>query len=93
MGDKNHEKFGSPIMTSQGPSRWFRGEPEISEVHMATFEQRWMCPMDNCNGEMQYNGSQWPMSPPGYHHTCTECGFTAALCGVSYPRNVYRPQS
>ncbi len=51
---------------------------------------RWLCPIDNCGGEMKYAGWQWPVNPAGNHHTCDKCGFTAAVRGERYPRTVFR---
>jgi len=89
--DPRHEKFGQGIgaLTTGGQSRWFNAEPEIAEKPVQTFEQRWMCPMDDCSGEMVFNGLTWPTGDPGYHHTCDTCGFTAAIHD-RYPRNVTR---
>ena len=67
-------------------SRWFRGEPLLIERPVRTYEQRWMCPVKPCDGEMRYNGMMWPTADPGYHHTCSKCGFTAAITGAQYPR-------
>ncbi len=84
---EEHEKYGSTITGS----RWFNEEPEITEQEVKTFTQRWMCPIKDCDGEMRFNGVAWPMVEPGYHHTCVECGFTAAVEGKQYPREVHRP--
>lgn len=85
---KEHEQFGKTITGS----RWFNQEPEIVERPVRTFEQRWLCPMDECSGQMVYNGMSWPMNPPGYHHTCSECGFTAAIHGKRYPLTTTRSE-
>ena len=82
------EEFGTTITGS----RWFNAEPEIEEVEVKAFRQEWLCPKEDCSGKMVSNGYSWPMNPPGYHHTCTECQFTAAPrdgqrfpCEVTYP--------
>lgn len=67
------DDLGRPVMISGNRySRWFRPEPNI-------VEGRWRCPHNDCDGYMISNGSVWPMNPPGYHHSCTACGFTAAI--------------
>ena len=81
------EDFGTTI----AGSRWFNSEPKIVERLMVPIQERWLCPMDSCGGEMKFNGSTWPMSDPGYHHTCTKCEFTAAISSARYPRVTYRP--
>lgn len=80
-----HERFGRTI----AGSRWFNGKPFITVRSVTPVQENWRCPLVDCNGFMVYNGSQWPMSPPGYHHTCSACGFTAAI-HEKYPRIVYR---
>ena len=79
---RNH-KYGDPISFS----RWFRGEPIITEEKTW---RRWMCPFDDCDGEMVYTGTIWPTGDPGYHHTCSkdDCKFTAAIKGHEYPEKV-----
>ncbi len=59
-------------------SRWFKGEPNV-------VEGRWLCPKDDCDGEMVNTGWTWPMSNPGYHHECTKCDLVAAITGHQYP--------
>ena len=81
-----HDKFGSPC----GGSRWFNSEPKITERVMVPVEEHWSCPVENCDGEMKFNGMTWPTGNPGYHHTCDKCGFTAAISGKRYPRIAYR---
>lgn len=78
------EQFGE----SCAGSRWFNGKPEVSERLVQTYEQRWLCPVKPCDGEMQFSGMVWPTGDPGYHHTCSKCGFKAAVCGGMYPRTV-----
>ncbi len=82
----NPEDFGRTI----AGSRWFKGPvTTLVRKKMIPVEVRWMCPMDGCDGEMEDNGMRWPMNIMGYHHTCTKCGFTAALSGKSYPTVEY----
>lgn len=76
------ENFGTTI----AGSRWFDGDPDISRKRMVPVRERWRCPMEACDGEMRFNGSVWPTGRQGYHHTCNECGFTAAIRGKKYPR-------
>lgn len=85
--NEEHEKFGN----SCGGSRWFNAEPKLEERRMVPVQQRWMCPIDVCGGEMKFNGMTWPTGNPGYHHTCDKCGFTAAIHGAKYPRMAYVP--
>jgi len=68
---------------------WFGGEPNIQQEPKRPVLSRWICPQDGCGGEMKFNGMTWPMNPPGYHHTCDKCGFTAALSGRHYPTIEY----
>lgn len=83
--DKDHEKFGASI----AGSRWFNVEPRIEEKRMVPVQQRWLCPIEECEGEMVFNGMTWPTGDPGYHHTCSKCGFTAAIRGATYPQVVH----
>ena len=85
--NEEHEKFGN----SCGGSRWFKGEPKIEEQRMIPVNQRWICPIDGCGGEMKFNGMTWPTGSPGYHHSCNKCEFTAAIHGAKYPRMTYVP--
>ena len=85
MSNPEWEKFGN----SCAGSRWFKGEPTVTERLVQTYEQLWMCPVTPCDGEMRYTGRYWPTGTPGYHHTCNKCGFTAAV-SVVYPRTVTR---
>ena len=85
-GMSNPDDFGTPI----GGTRWFNGEPTLSESPVQTIRQRWICPMSDCGGEMVFNGFTWPTGNPGYHHTCNKCAFTAAVHGVKYPRVTYK---
>lgn len=44
--------------------------------------------MDECDGEMKFNGKVWAATsttPVGFHHTCEKCGFTAAVPNVRFP--------
>ena len=77
----NAEDFGSTI----AGSRWFNREPEIERVVVEPVMEIWRCPMEGCGGEMKNNGFVWPSYPPGYHHTCDKCGFTAAIKTGPYP--------
>ena len=70
-------KFGDTI----AGSRWFNGAPSVS---VSGGEVVWNCPSTGCNGHMRFNGSVWATGSPGYHHTCTNCGFTAALKGAVF---------
>jgi hypothetical protein len=86
MANAEHDKFGTAI----GGARWFNGEPAITETPMVPVQLRWLCPIDDCGGEMKFNGMVWPTGQPGYHHSCDKCGFTAAVHG-KFPRVEYRP--
>lgn len=66
-------------------SRWFNREPTLVKSEVRVFEERWSCPCVGCDGEMKFNGMTWPTGDPGYHHTCSRCGFTAAIHGAKYP--------
>lgn len=82
-----HEQFGTSIgiaFPQSQMSRWFLGKPNIVKTYKL-WTAKWICPIEGCFGEMIFNGAIWPMSPPGYHHTCDKCGFTAALSGRKYP--------
>ena len=57
----------------------------VAEWH---YIQRWLCPNRECAGEMKDAGWMWPTFDPGHHHTCSECGFTAAIKGCTYPRRI-----
>lgn len=84
--ERNDEQFGNTI----AGSRWFKGEPQITRRVMRPVQERWLCPHDGCDGEMLSSGWNWPTNPPGYHHTCTVCGFTAApMSGQHFPRITY----
>lgn len=74
------KKFGDPVTGS----RWFRGVPAV-EVRAG--EVVWACPTAECNGSMEFNGSAWPTGSYGYHHTCSECGFAAAIHGARFGHN------
>lgn len=80
-----HSKYGARI----GQSRWFEGKPALYR-EPGTRESgdyvRWRCPI--CGGEMVSNGWTWPTDPPGFHHECDTCGFTAALEDAEYPLNL-----
>ena len=91
MSKPEWEEFGEPIGTPSGESRWFSRAPNIAEQPMVPIQERWLCPVEGCEGEMVYNGLTWPTASPGYHHTCTQCRFTAAVRGVHYPKISYRP--
>jgi hypothetical protein len=78
------DKFGKPC----AGSRWFTGEPEITETPVQTYRQLWTCPACK-EGEMVYAGWIWSTGSPGYHHTCDKCQFTAAI-HTTYPRAIYR---
>lgn len=84
-----HEKFGNSIGLHDRWSRWFNAEPVIGYAEQVPINEKWFCPIEGCAGEMMFNGSTWPMNPPGYHHTCDKCGFTAALRDKKYPRTVF----
>jgi len=89
MGMHNDEEFGTTI----AGSRWFNQTPKTRRVKVETYEEHWDCPMQGCKGEMRSNGNVWPMHPAGYHHTCSECGFTAApYGGASFPRTFTEPK-
>ncbi len=86
----NPDDFGSPI----AGSRWFNGEPAIERVQVDTFVERWRCPLDGCGGEMHPNGFVWSTNPPGIHHTCDACGFTAVpRAGARFPRTITVPRT
>lgn len=78
-------KIGTPV----GVSEWFNDEPKIARKEVRTFIERWMCPQENCEGEMRDAGFSWSTNPPGYHHTCNKCGYTAAMSGKRYPRTIH----
>lgn len=82
---KKHNEFGEPC----GGSRWFSGTLKIDKKRMVPVQLRWMCPIDDCDGEMKFNGMTWPTGDTGYHHSCNKCGFTAAIRGERYPRIGY----
>lgn len=86
MSNPEHDKFGDEI----GGSRWFKGEANIVSKVVVSIEEKWICPIAGCGGEMEFNGMTWPCNPPGFHHTCDICGFTAAISGKRYPTIVYR---
>ncbi|WP_241299363.1 hypothetical protein [Burkholderia stabilis] len=69
--------FGDPI----AGSRWFNGVPTVA---LSDGEVVWNCPATKCDGTLKFNGSIWPTGTPGYHHTCTSCGFTAAIKGAIF---------
>lgn len=70
-------------------SGWFKGEVVLTRTPLWPVRVRWPCPVDGCSGEMKINGFVWPTIPEGYHHTCTICGFTAAISGKRYPAVEY----
>jgi hypothetical protein len=72
-----------------GQTSWFSGEPEVVEKELVPYRRVWLCPEDDCDGEMKFNGFTWPTADPGYHHTCTKCGFTAAV-HAKYPGVGYK---
>lgn len=90
MSESEHEQFGSTIGSIGGGSRWFNREPEVRRTEVKTYRETWMCPCDGCHGEMEFNGHTWPTGDPGYHHTCSNCEFTAAV-HACYPRVVTQP--
>ena len=71
-------------------SEWFNGTPKIEEKRLVPYQARWLCPKDDCQGEMKFNGFTWPTGTPGYHHTCTACQYTAAMRGKKYPAIEYK---
>jgi hypothetical protein len=85
------EDFGDTIdggNTGGGGSRWFNREPIVRTSRVRPVGYHWDCPMDGCEGEMRYTGREWPGSggsPPGCHHKCTKCGFTAAIRMRRFP--------
>ncbi len=84
--DDPHVKFGETI----AGSRWFNAEPSLTQVEMVPVRQTWICPACDGTGEMISTGGAWLTNPPGYHHTCNKCGFTAALRGgKQYPSISY----
>lgn len=80
---RDPDDFGSPV----GGSRWFSGEPVVKKTPGRPLRVTWQCPL--CSGEMRYNGLIWPTGDPGYHHTCTVCGFSAVIKGKQYPYMEY----
>jgi len=78
-------------------TQWFKGDPILVEEPMIPVLQHWMCPDpdeqgEDCLGEMIFNGMSWPVNPPGYHHTCNVCGYTAVpRGGKKYPQTVFKP--
>jgi len=85
-----HEEFGP----TDGDSRWFNRAPEVLETPALVVRQRWMCPLRSCSGEMVFNGSAWGAGADGksrgWHHTCSVCGFTAALVDQKFPQFVLK---
>lgn len=79
------DKIGTPV----GPSEWFKGEMKLRTVRLAPVRVHWLCPQDGCAGEMKPNGLVWPTAQPGYHHTCTSCGYTCATTAGRFPRVEY----
>lgn len=53
-------------------SDWYFGPMTINTRHT------WPCPQCT-RGDMVFNGDAWMTTHPGYHHTCTACGFTTAI--------------
>lgn len=84
IAEKDWNQFGSDI----GGSRWFHGEPMITKRQVTPVRASWLCPTE-CGGYMVFNGMTWPTGDPGYHHTCDQCGFTAAIHGHRYPEIQY----
>jgi hypothetical protein len=84
MSEQEHEQFGKTIANS----RWFKGEPSTTRKRLIPYREIWNCPIDGCDGEMIATGEAWPFNPPGYHHRCSKCGFTAAV-HARYPRIVH----
>lgn len=82
-----HDTFGQPC----AGSRWFNQKPATIRKEVRTYLETWPCPIAGCTGEMEDDGFRWSVSPPGIHHTCTVCDFTAAIRGESYPRTVTEP--
>jgi len=72
---------------------WYRGEPEIESRKVYPVREVWKCPKSDCDGEMEFNGASWPTADPGYHHTCTKCGYTAAIHGKGFPRINYKEEA
>ena len=89
MTDDPHSKFGETI----AGSRWFNREPVLTNEEMVPVRQTWICP--TCGeGEMIASRGAWLTNPPGHHHECTKCKFTAALRnGAKYPSITYIPKS
>jgi len=77
-----HDKFGNYC----AGSRWFNGEPEVTCKPVVPRRATWGCPIDGCNGTMEFNDMS---RLTGYHHTCTQCGFTAAIKHKKYPCITY----
>lgn len=46
-------------------------------------------PCPKCDGEMNFAGVCYPISPPFYAHKCTKCGYEESFQGVTYPRVEY----
>lgn len=82
--ENNNDKWNEFGAACAG-SRWFRGEPNLKKTPMRPVNVTWPCPVTPCDGEMRFNGMMWPTGDPGYHHTCTKCGFKAAIKGNKYP--------
>lgn len=67
---------------------WFKGVPRLLKKRKVPVHVEWACPSEGCPGVMRDNGFRYSMEPPGIHHTCTKCGYTAVL-EKSYPRIEY----
>lgn len=66
-------------------ANWYRGHQILVSKPVITIRTRWTCPIEGCGGEMFFNGAVWPMSDPGYHHSCNKCKFETAITGHKYP--------
>lgn len=64
---------------------WFSGPMEIRRVPVRPVRLKLLCP--HCKtGFLEYAGSLWPTTTPGFHHRCNSCGFLTAVSGQQFPR-------
>lgn len=75
-------------MNTERPE-WFAGLPATKVSPVLTRREIWPCPQSDCPGTMEYNGFQWPVNPPGYHHTCSACGYTVVTNAGAFPRIIH----
>lgn len=70
---------------------WGEQEPTFIKTELVPVKIELQCP--KCKeGTMDFNGAGWPGEPPAFHHTCTKCGYTAALPGAQFPTIGHQPK-